>query len=532
MRDYNIPYRAFNQSQRQIPVVGRKKPGNFYLHELLDPATVPARGYPTKESGQSAVSKQHLNFLLPYGITDHTPGTGAGSYTWKAGRAALYSLASLSYPVRWLASMSPGVPDFTGQLKKNGHRGFVSEALPIGFNMLDVPEIPTDENITLVATGSPTYNVVMEMFHQASTMPDLPHWFHRGIAQDGTEYFGMPLSAAANPTTSGSFKVNVDVASASPTGGGAVILEARLVQPAGFGLWVPLIRADGVAASNNLPGQYYVNLDMTTFDCRVPPGVGVQLHLTTVPGVIWSINNISFSVKSNVANPIIAWRGMQVRDYEALHANYTSSRVVASCTLVSPRISDYFSTGSIACAYVAGGLNPGMTNLCEYSTVAAMPQWSRNWGVKYGAYTIWMPSDSKDMVFREHEEGMEQYPYTAYTMNFAGVPLVVSGAAAQYVPENAFVVDFWIHYEGKTTSTIITTRPFNSKFEEVAEAQLVLGDGVFSPVMENPLHMQEIGKTLRKYLAIGLGGVQKAHSWYEENRGWINPVMSSLALFL
>jgi len=250
------------------------------------------------------------------------------------------------------------------------------------------------------------------------------------------------------------------------------------------------------------------------------PGIAFRLTYNKLAGAgIMPLESI-FITQALSAPRTAGWRtnrfvAVDFPDQPVYAETIDKYRVVSSSSWIEYQGSDLNNGGQHAALYYAGGRSPFSNGLWNYSSVAQTPG-SYQGGLRYGSYSIWKPSDPRDMLFRElNPEERWRLPYIVHA-GLVGTPDQVNSLRLR-VPTNI---------EFMSTSQLYNYKRCLPNVAKIEHANILLRD--FPTSMENPSHWQAIKDALSKAVGVAKG----FGKWVVDNKSWLVPAGAAVGSLL
>lgn len=190
-------------------------------------------------------------------------------------------------------------------------------------------------------------------------------------------------------------------------------------------------------------------------------------------------------------------------------------RVVGMSTLVTYEGDTLYNGGNISGRVVNGGQNPFELGWLTYSDIAELPE-SYERPMTMGAYNYWLPTDTKDMYFRDVD-----------TTNADGdLPSFIVAGTVKNTANAVLRLRVCMVVEAKTYKPYVSTS-YSVVDRSQIDAAVHALQGL-PRVMENPLHLEDIRKFLRKVVQTG----QQIYSGAKAAAPYVVPLAKMAGSFL
>lgn len=472
----------------------------------IDPFNHAPIQYPDKYTGYSAVTKLKQVRMLEYTAAEYAPDDAV----WPAGFYHYVVVPDMLAPFRYLAPLSIGATMFKASLSKNHKRGWIQKVRAL--SEFTPPEPPKSDDDSLTMMADTWYNVIWNFEPVAvanSTNDDeiaQTQWPRMGIF-GGQDFFGISMHCLQG-VTANSTMLHVSVYGAqNDSFSWRLVSEGAIINSAS-------------SAAFGTTGMQNLNLSGTgtgVLSEHVGP-VGLQLKYNNISGnmptAVVSLINMTYPQTAN--EKIVQWFAPAVDESEQLQTLYQQYRCVAQATLQKFTGSNINNAGRIAAYAYRGGYSPGLMHFEDFATVAKAQE-AKTLEGKTGLYNWWQPFDTEAMEFRPLSAHVTDFPYLVvcgFTGDSTGVIL------------NSFEITTVSHYEGLTKSQILTQRRAPVRLSEADATLLLLKDA--PQIMENPLHLPTIFKTLSGVVRKTFDTAKAVHGFYKNNQSWIDPALSGI----
>lgn len=456
-----------------------------YLKMVVDPEGCDPDSYPDEFSRLTTTWKSIINKTVPFNAGESVGGFQEGEFI-------VYTRPTLIQPVMYAGlSTAP----FTQAVEVTGNSTF-GGLIPIGH------EPANGIRGNYMQIGPDWQNLLGRIsYSDNDNLGDMC----RATTTDGTTFYGMPFTTAGTEV----MRVSIVLARAPPS-----TPQVRLVTDA------------GISAANNMTtttvgtGPFTYVRDVTGSSGATNfnlPGVGFQF---CTPGVNSVTEVLAVEVQiAMFGTDALKWYSMDIPDSQTALDLLTEYRTVSMSSLLTYRGSLLNNGGQIAALLYRGGESPQQNGLFHYGSVAETPGSYDGWLVN-GSYSIWLPSDERDMLMRETSvDNMWAFPFHA-----------ICGRVVDTTQTDALRLRVCINFEGVTKSQILHQCYSRVNPREIAEAAVFVKN--FPTSMENPLHVKAIADFLKKTIRNGSNAVSSAFSWLEKNKGWIVPAAGAVASFV
>lgn len=328
---------------------------------------------------------------------------------------------------------------------------------------------------------------------------------HRGFDIAGNVFYGTPFRY--QNTAAGGLEVNIMIANGPAAATPSTAIFAQAVTR--FGVVEQAFTTTIATLGSITTGQAtFTNAQLNTI-CPTGtnssaiglPGIGIRIRTTSTAGLAMRtiVLNCGWRFIRGAATSQARYESLKLPD-EALYTETVDQyRVVSLNSWMMYQGAELTNGGQTAGIMYRGGRSFGENGLWDYSLVANTPGGFQG-AVKNGLFSIWLPSNEEDMLWRNLDE-TDRWKLT-YIVN--------SGIMASPAILNALRLRVSVNFEFTST-----TQAYQYKFAEIdpmmiAHAATVLRD--VCPTMENPLHLKAIGEWLRKaahtVVNIGKWGVE------------------------
>lgn len=200
----------------------------------------------------------------------------------------------------------------------------------------------------------------------------------------------------------------------------------------------------------------------------------------------------------------------------AAPAIFEEYRVVSMSALLTYEGDTLYNGGNCTGRIVSGGDTPQTLGWTDYASIASLPD-SYEGPLIMGAYGFWVPTDTKDMQFRDCD---------VTNSNSGDLPSLVFAGVVKN-PANAVLrLRTCMVIEAKTYKPYISTT-YSTVAPEMIDAAAVALRGI-PRIMENPLHLEDIKNFLKSV-------VEKGRTAYDTAKALAPvaiPVAKALASFL
>jgi hypothetical protein len=246
------------------------------------------------------------------------------------------------------------------------------------------------------------------------------------------------------------------------------------------------------------------------------PGIGYRLRYTNStasvdPLICLSILSIKIRMYPAASGKAAKFITHSLPDEDTYASSIDQYRVVSMSAWLEYEGSDLTNGGQLAAISYKGGRDPMLNGLWDYNKIAETPG-SYQGALKLGNYSVWRPSNERDMMFRNlNTDDRWNLPY-----------IVVAGKVSSADVPATLRLRVVINYEFISTAQFYSYSHSPVAPELIAHAATMLRD--FPTSMENPLHFKEIKQFLQK--TIGLA--QNVGSWVMKNSHWIAPAATAL----
>jgi hypothetical protein len=521
---------------KQLLRANRRNMRNEYLQCLVDPENHPGVRYPDKFCKQSATYQG----LVDFGIQCFKGNDGAGGTEIEpAGFFFSVLRPSIIHPVM---AYIPTVVGVTAQ----GDNAWMT--VQVTEQSDDTGIFPVSQNTStdsassaaMILTPTTIYNLKGEFYwnDQDFSMP-----MFLGELTDVGVYYGAPW---ATYNGAGNAKLLVVVCTdliVDPSGGTDDFgLFVRAVGPAGATSWVQMLGnyfSNPFSATSNTLNYsiMYANITVSSLMNTVDdanyvigqPGIGIQFqYLPNDSGVSYEQACTLTSVKityepSTSDNPITSARFVpqDFQDQAELENIVDQYRCVSASMWQQCTASDLTNGGTItACSY-KGGQSPMQLGMTNYVGISQIPE-AYAGAFKLGTYSIWMPSNERDMNFRNLN------PVTIWDHPFIVGSGISESAGTSEIPTGLVKLRAVMNYEFTTKSRLTAQAQSPVAPWQIDHANIVLAAREFKTSMENPLHWAAIRNVLKKAVDWG----KDASSWVGNNMSWIGPAAMAGAALL
>jgi len=480
---------------------------NSYLQTLVDPEKYKGVRYPDEYTGLTATLQGLLNVEMFYFQAD----------------SAL--LPSAEPPGFYFHVFSPTMTQPVLE--------YAMLELPVGAGLSMIANSQTDEiglfplvedtstpstcsgQMQLVSNG-PLQNVSGEFSWTDQTFATPAHRFTD--PSDGSVAYGVPFTARqAGGIVAAVFEFVSGTQLLAGAGGDS--LSVQYVNAAGTTVsTVVPVAATGynVRATSDVTSLLAPLLDGLSFAAALP-GIAVRVGILSAPTLSRSISVLSCSVYFNIAGSPYTnrYHPLEFPDVATYSSTIDKYRLVSASAWVEYQGSDLQNGGQHAALYYGGGNSPMRNGLWSYASVAETPG-SYQGALKLGSYSIWKPSDPRDMLFRNLTASSRWgLPYII-DIGFASTPTQVDALRLR-VPAN---------FEFVSTSQFYNYQRARPDPVMLDHANQFLRD--FPTSMENPLHLAAIRDILKK----AMNAASSVGKWIGDNRSWLLPAASAVGTLL
>lgn len=478
---------------------------NAYLQTLVDPEKNRGVRYPDEFVGLTGTLQGLINADMYYFPADAalTPSSEpAGTYLNVVSPTMLHPV--LQYAM-------DEAPAQAGLVLSVGHQDDQSGL----FSLQEDASTPaTSADQLLLQLNGPVQNVRGEYAwsDQSFTVPT-----NRAITANGTVMYGVPFTAV-------------------PAAGAVnVTLNLTTVDPMPVGTTISLYAVNGAGAitgNTSIPSAMPLNaqsvsLDVSTLLTTLAngnrtaglPGLGFRVAITNgglTSQTLFLLSGVSIQVALMPAITVVnRFTALEFPDQGTYTDTIDKYRVVSASAWIEYQGSDLQNGGQHAALYYAGGQSPFEIGLWNYDLVAETPG-SYQGGLRYGSYSIWKPSDPRDMLFRALN------PRDRWLLPF----IVHAGLVSTPAQVDALRLRVPINFEFMSTSQFYNYEKGLPDLLAIEHANVFLRE--FPMCMENPEHWEAIKSILKKAASAAAGFGE----WIVANRGWLVPAATAVAALI
>jgi hypothetical protein len=353
----------------------------------------------------------------------------------------------------------------------------------------------------------------------------------QGTATDGHLFYGTPFlcdGSTGGADFSASIQVDSDTWEFVKSNPGTLIIDAvttkgivskpftpLITTVAGDGNGITLVAQESISSIMNTGTQSggpvdYMGLPGVGFRLRWEPGFDIPPVFVNQLRVALSGNSVAAS--DLFCNRMVPYAYTDHETYQDAIDQYRTVSMSAWCQYQGSTLND---GGQHAAIMYRGGKSPHANGLYQYSKLSETPG-SYQGALKLGSYSIWVPSNQRDMLFRDQFDRHDwELPYIV----FAGIAQTADQASALRLRLVA-------NHELISTAQFWSYEQADLDMRSIEIALHVLAN--FKTSMENPLHWAAIKDALRS--AIDWTG--RIAGWAYDNRKWIIPAGAGMAALL
>lgn len=205
---------------------------------------------------------------------------------------------------------------------------------------------------------------------------------------------------------------------------------------------------------------------------------------------------------------------------------YNEYRVVGMSALLTYEGDTLYNGGNITGRVVPGGETPFELGWTSYSAIAEFPQ-SYERPLTMGAYGFWLPTDDKDMQFRDM--GVSNFRDADPELN-GDLPSMVFAGTVKNTANAIVRLRVAMVVEAKVTPSFIPTEYSVVDTRQIEAVALALRG--IPRIMENPLHLADIKNFLKKVYQTGKKYYDTGRTIYNAVEPFAAPLLTAAGAML